>query len=289
MHKNGEQSMIGLWLVNLLIPGVPQSLTINTPSGKWTLDKAAFYATSITAINKGQCAHTYALEHPVSMAANGAAACDSAFAEVTPLLLGASYLSGLSVTAKQSLPYSDVTIMQPSDHWPRERAMGNGNAVVATPAEFQTALEAFVTAWPLAGQHEKVLLMVHHWLDSLACWSFEDLYLSATTLLQIIAATEKSIQGKDMYYFDAVTAAGSRARISALGRDFKDMRNNLMHEGKLLGGSFSGRSLQDCAAVAADVLNWFDAYLHSVLGLGAVQRPRFTFNNFLSLNAYSLP
>ena len=166
--------------------------------------------------------------------------------------------------------------------------MGDGNAVVATTVEFQTVLEAFVTAWPFAGQHEKVLLMIHHWLDSLACWSFEDFYLSATTLLQIIAATEESIEGKDLYYFDAVTSAAKRAGIHALKRDFKDTRNNLIHEGKLLGGRFSGQSLQDCAAVAADVLNWFDAYLHSVLGLGAVRRQRFSFQNFLSLNTYSL-
>lgn len=279
--------MIGFWVVNLIVPGAPQSLSINTPLGTWKLDKAAFYATSITAIRNGQCAYTYALEHPVSMA-NGAAAYDLALAEVSPLLLGASYLSGLSVTAKQSLPYSEVTIMQPIDHWPRERSMGNGNAVVATTAEFQAALEAFVAAWPLAGQREKVLLMIHHWLDSLACWSFEDLYLSATTLLQIIAATEESMQSKELSYFSAVTAAANRAGIHALNQDFKDMRNNLIHEGKLLGGSFSGKSLKDCAAVAADVLNWFDMYLHSVLGLGVVRHQRFTFQNFLSLNAYSL-
>jgi len=279
--------MVGFWMVNFLVPGEPQSLAINTPSGTWTLEKAPFYAISTQAIRNGQCAHTYALKHPVSMA-NGAAACDLAFAEVTPLVLGASYLSGLSVTAKQSLPYSDITIMQPSHHWPRERSMGDGNAVVATTAEFQTVLEAFVTAWPLAGRREKVLLMVHHWLDSLACWSFEDLYLSATTLLQIIAATEESIQNKELSYFNAVKAAAKRAGIHTLNEDFKDMRNNLIHDGKLLGGRFSGQSLQDCATVAADVLNWFDAYLHSVLGLGAVRRQRFTFKNYLTLNAYSL-
>ena len=165
---------------------------------------------------------------------------------------------------------------------------GSGNAVVTTQDEFVAALETFVAAWPGAGQSEKTLLLIHHWLDALGCWSFEDMYLSATTLLQVIAATEEGIQGRELYYFDAVTAASARAGISPMSRHFKDMRNNLIHEGKLLGGKFSGTSLQDCATVASDVLNWFDSYIHSVLGLGAVRRKRFSYGDFLGLNAYSL-
>jgi hypothetical protein len=179
-------------------------------------------------------------------------------------------------------------IVKPSSHWPRERSMGSGNPVVATQLEFLAALEAFVAAWLGPGQREKVLLLVHHWLDSLACWSFEDLYLSATTLLQVIAATEMDIQAKDLPYFAAVTAASGRAGVPALSRDFKYMRNNLVHEGRLLGGQFSGSTLKDCAVVAADVFNWFDAYMHSVLGLGAVRHTRFASDNFINLNAYSI-
>jgi len=51
--------------------------------------------------------------------------------EMTPLRLGASHLCGLSVTAKQSLPHSDVQVMKPSHYWPRERSMGKGNPRVA--------------------------------------------------------------------------------------------------------------------------------------------------------------
>ena len=279
--------MIGFWIVNLLIPEEPQTLAVKTASGNWTSDKASYYARSVNGLQSGQCANTYAIEHPVTMN-DGAATCDLALEEMTPLLLGASYLCGLSVTAKHSLPHSDVTIMRPSDHWPRERSMGCGNSVVSTQLEFAEVLEAFIGAWPGPGKGAKALLLIHHWLDSLACWSFEDLYLSATTLLQIIAATEEAIQGRKLDYFTAVTAASRRAGVYALSRDFKDMRNNLVHEGRLLGGKFSGTTLRDCAAVAADVFNWFDAYMHSVLGLGVVRRKRFTSADFVDLNAYSI-
>lgn len=279
--------MIGFRMVNLLIPGEPQTLGVKTPSGEWTLDKASDYSENLKGLQGGKCAETYAIKHPVSMD-DGSAVCDLALDEMTPLLLGASYLCGLSVTAKRSLPHSAVMIMGPDSHWPRERSMGSGNPVVATQDEFVAVLEAFVASWPGPGQSEKTLLLIHHWLDSLACWSFEDMYLSATTLLQIIAATEGAIQGKELSYFDAATAASRRAGIAGLSRDFKDMRNNLIHEGKLLGGRFSGTTLKDCAVVAADVLNWFDTYIHAVLGLGGVQRKRFSSAEFINLNAYSI-
>ena len=96
------------------------------------------------------------------------------------------------------------------------------------------------------------------------------------------------VSAAKLYYFDAVTGASRRAGIAALSRDFKDMRNTLIHEGKLLGGKFSGTTLKDFAVVAADVLNWFDTYIHSVLGLGGVRRKRFSSAEFVSLNAYSI-
>lgn len=281
-------TVIGFWTVNLLVPEEPQQIEIKTPLGIWALKKAAFYDKSKAAISDGQCANTYALEHPVSMD-DGSAACDTAFDELTPLFLGMSYLTGLSVTAKTQLPHSEISIIQLSDHWPRERSMGSGNPVVDNAADFSAGLEAFINSWAGPGQQEKVLLLIHHWLDALACWSLEDCYLSATTLLQVIAATEGAIQARSLTYYTAVDDASQRVGIAPLSRDFKDMRNVLIHEGRLIGGAFQGTSFQDCAAVAANVLNWFDEYIHSVLGVGPVRRQRFTANAFTGLNSYSIP
>jgi SAM-dependent methyltransferase len=74
--------------------------------------------------------------------------------------------------------------------------MGLGSPSTRTADEFRNLLEAFLRAWPTNGQTEKALLLIHHWLDALACWSLEDLYLSTTTLLQVISATEADRQGK---------------------------------------------------------------------------------------------
>lgn len=280
--------MIGFWVVNLLIPDDPDELNIHAPSGDWKLSKFAKYSKSKSAIISGQCAHTYAIENMVSMD-DGAAACEANLGEMTPILLGASYISGLSVTAKRSLPHSDVMLVQPSDHWPRERAMGGGNHCISSHQEFIEVIEKFVAAWPAIAAQEKMLILIHHFLDALGCWSFEDFYLSATTLLQIIAATEERITGNsNLSYFAAVQSASQRVGIVSLNRDFKDMRNNLIHEGSLLGGRFAGTDIEACSVVAADLMNWFDEYVHAVMSLGPVKRKRYSKQDFMSLNAYSI-
>lgn len=280
--------MIGFWVVNLLIPGEPDNCKISTSSGDWNLEKSTNYSQSKDAIVSGQCAHTYAIENDASMD-DSSSAVDSSLEEMTPILLGASFLSGLSVTVRASLPNSDVSIIQSSDHWPRERAMGVENPCVTSQQEFTENLEKFVNAWPSVAQSEKILILIHHWLDALGCWSFEDFYLSATTLLQIIAATEEQVTGNsNLSYFQAVQSASSRVGINSLNRDFKDMRNNLIHKGNLLGGRFAGTDQEACSSVAADVMNWFDEYIHTVMNLGYVKRKRYSKNDFMSLNAYSL-
>ena len=182
--------------------------------------------------------------------------------------------------------------MQPGSHWPRERAMGHGSPIARTDGDFIAYLERFVAVWGSVGQSEKALLLVHHWLDALACWSLEDLYLSATTLLQIIVATQNNLEGRltrkdELYFYDGVAAASARANITPPSQDFKDMRDELIHDGRLIGKRFKGQDIADCARVAAEVLNWFDSYIFSVFQFGQPQ-PRFTVGDFSSLNAYSI-
>src|SRR5260221_2867954 len=134
-------------------------------------------------IEPGPCRKPYLLEIHVPVVP--AAASEAAFEELTPILLGASYATGLTVTIKESSMGSEIKIVRPTDHWPRDRAMGIGSPVVSSADEFRDIIERFVRGWPGAGQTEKARLLIHHWLDALACWSLEDLYLSATTLSHI--------------------------------------------------------------------------------------------------------
>ena len=287
--------MLSFFVINLLIPGDPQELTISTHEEPWKLIKMPNFAETKAAITGGAAlrpqhlpvGETYFLENPISLN-SGAAVAERAYDEITPILLAASYATGLTVTIGRSTMGSEVGIIEPSSHWPRPRSLGGNAPVVNTAAEFQDLVEKFVQGWTSAGQTEKALLLVHHWLDALACWSMEDLYLSATTLLQVIVATEDQKQGNPgLNFYKGLVDAANRAGIAALGQDFKNMRNELVHDSRLIGSRFPGPRAA-CDRVVADVLNWFDAYMHVALGLGRVRKTRVGANDFATLNAYSI-
>jgi hypothetical protein len=281
--------LLSFRVVNLIVPNDPAKLALALPSGTWTLEQCPDFGLSKHAVTTGnQCAETYFIEHPVSMD-QGSAAVDKAFDEITPLLLAAAYLTGLSVTIERSTPTSDVSVLQATEHWPRARAIGPSEPVVTSPAEFSTLVLGFVQSWPSAARTEKARLLVHHWLDALSCWSMEDLYLSTTTLLQVIVASEAAKQRKrELQFFPGLIAAARRVGIRALSDDFKNMRNELVHDGQLIGRRFAGPDKNACAEVVADVLNWFDEYLHAALGFGAPRKLRFPKRHFAGLNAYSI-
>ncbi|MGN8086091.1 hypothetical protein ACTJK6_08600 [Ralstonia sp. 22086] len=286
--------MLSLYVSNLIIPGDPDELTLSTPAGPWKLIKMEDFVAmksriTSTSVRPAELpvGETYFLENPVAMSNGGAAAVDRAIEELTPVLLAASYATGLSVTVQRATMGSDISIGQATHYWPRVRAMGPGWPVVTSTEQFVHLVEAFVQAWPAAGQTEKARLLIHTWLDALACWSMEDLYLSATTLLQIIAATEATKQGQDLNFYSGVTAAAQRMNIPVLSQDFKKMRNELVHDGQLIGSRFAGPRAA-CDQVLADVLNWIDQYIHAALSLGPVPTTRCQPNDFTGLNAYSI-
>jgi len=287
--------MIGFQIVNLLVPGDPTHFTIQCPSGQWTFHASTPLSAARQTIATGPCLETYVAMNQVSLA-NGAA-CDAGLVELTPILLGASYLTGLSVTVKGSIPNSDCMIVKPSQHWPRDRAMGPGSPVVGNVIDFSNALENIVWHWPTISVKEKSRLLFHHWIDGLACWSLEDLYLSATTLLQVIADTEKSRlkatgaqRKKRRYTLYKMLATTSQAKgIQMPSRDWVAMRNTLIHEGRLLGGNYTGTTRQDCTNTAEEVLRWIDEYIHTTFSLGIVRAVRFHQGSLANLNTYSLP
>lgn len=282
--------MIGFRVVNLLIPGNPQALALTGAHGDWTFTQAANFAVSQNAVlTQHQCAETYDAEHPVAMA-DGAAVFEPTVHEILPLCLGAAFASGHAVTTRRSLPGSEVLFVQMGSQFPRDRAWTGTGPVVNDEHEFKAVVEAFLVGYRTVGATEKIRLLVHHWLDSLSCWSLEDLYLSATTVLQTIAATEqrkKPIAKKPSFY-KYVRAAANRYGLPVFAHDFKDMRNDLIHDGTLSGTTFTNKTADDARQVAVRVMNWIDGYVHAALGLGPVRKVRFDPHSFDSLNTYSL-
>lgn len=283
---------MSFWIINLLIPDDPMMVNVTTSDGSWQFKQIPQFETNRAAILGGSAlrptmppiAETYFLQDSA-----GADDFHRIETEVTPILLAATYATGMSVTSERALKNGGAALVQPSNHWPRARGLDAQSLVINTTDEFVHLVEAFVNGWQTAGRTEKALLLVHHWLDSLSCWSMEDLYLSATTLLQIIVATEATKQGKEeLKFYPGIQSAATRVGIAPLSPQFKDMRNELVHDGQLIGSRFSGPDKAACAQVMSDVLNWFDSYLHAALALGQVVRVRFKPTDFMGLNAYSI-
>jgi hypothetical protein len=284
---------LGHWLANLVVPGDPDDFTISTSAGQWRFSKAPDFLEARDAVlNTDRCAETYAIEHCGIYTGSRAAAIDGADEELIPICLGASYLTALSVAPTRSLPASEVSFIQVGSHFPRVRSMGSGFPIVTTEAEFVLALELFVRAYPATGRIEKIRLISHHFLDALAFWSLEDLVLSTTTILEIIAATAKGVaaaQGTAVPTFSArLNYAAARFGLPALPSDFRSMRNDLVHEGTLSGTLFPGKDAEDCGRAAAEALDWIDSYLWAALGLGPVPDPRFAKEGFRGANSFSL-
>lgn len=286
--------MLSLYVCNLIIPGDPDVVTLTTPAGPWQLIKMPSFAATKSRITSTSSrpeelpiGETYFLENTIGMMNGTVSAVDRAIEELSPILLGASYATGMSVTVQRATMGSEISIVHATHYWPRARSMGSGSSAITTTSEFINLVEAFVRAWPAVGQIEKARLLVHTWLDALACWSMEDLYLSATTLLQVIAATEAAKQGKSLSFYAGVTDAAHRMNIAVLSQDFKNMRNELVHDGQLIGSRFLGPRTA-CEQVIADVLNWIDQYIYSALSLGPVAKTRFQPCDFAGLNAYSI-
>lgn len=278
--------MLGQIVANLLIPGDPDIVALSLPTSAWRLEKHPEYTNSKRAIEGYQCAETYFL---ISDIEQGDPLLEAAFSELTPIFLASTYATGLTVTSVRSMEWSEIKLLQRSEHWPRDRAMDMPSYIVRSPEEFSDLVEKFVHSWPGVGQTEKARLLVHHWLDAIVCWSMEDLYLSATTLLQIIVATEATKQGKqELPFYVGVEAAANRFGLHVLSADFKNMRNELVHDGQLIGRRFAGPDKDACAKVIEEVLNWLDSYIHAALNLGAVRKTRFSHSDLINLNSYSI-
>lgn len=284
---------LGFRLCNLVIPGDAQSLDISTPSGIWHLERDSRYAEAKEAVDEGKIAETHVISTNVLIGSAGrSAAIDAAFSELVPICLAASYLTGNCVATTRSVPSSEITIMQPGPHFPRPRAMMSALPVVSNESSFKDRIEAFVRNHTTLGYAEKDRLLVHHWLDAMACWSMEDLCLSTATLLEIIAATARDVAAaggvNKRYFHDRIDYAAGRFSLSILGSDFRDMRNDLVHEGTLSGNKFANKTVRECGYAATEALAWFDDYVHAALNLGPVEVKRFPSNSYGSLNAFSL-
>lgn len=276
--------MIGFYLVNLLPPGYPKQFNLQTPIGTWDFQQQPNFARVLPQILKGQSANTYSMSINLPLQATDAQV-GSVLAEALQLCLAMSFVTGAAVTIKHSLPNSKVNFMQVGSHFPRDRPIVDPAACITTIVEFKEFVEAFVHQYPIVNPVEKLLLLTHFFVDATACWSLEDMYLSGSTLLQVVADTEiatgrsfakthaQNRSSKQPGFFDYLAGAADRVGITPLNHDVVKVRNSLVHSGTLKGSSMPTQG--DAAVPIAEAMHWFDRYMFAVLGINTVPRNRY--------------
>lgn len=295
--------MIGFFLVNLLPPGRPLQFEVRTPSGVWRFSRASnFLDLEEQILARGVCGNTYSMEFTLPTEGMREVTKESAFYETLPICLAASFVSGSAVTVQRSLPHSEIKLLSTSSQFPRARGIGDPASCVNTLDEFIQFVERFVAEYPQLYPTEKLVLLSHLFIDACACWSLENLYLSGSTMLQVIAETEKSTgrpfsanhaaarapqqRAPKAAFFDYLAGAADRVGITALTHDVVKIRNSLIHAGTLNMPPFSSQA--DAADPISEAMNWIDTYVYAVLQLGPVPQARYKPRDLaLALNSFS--
>jgi hypothetical protein len=239
---------------------IPSSL------GKWQFRRFPKYKDVLSAIDKGMCANTYFASlpsiSPTSSDAQFLTACD----EIVDICLVLSFLTARCVTPSSSTSNSDIGFMSLGDSFVVARSIAGFPSF--SPCSFVTIFAGWLgTAYP-AYRSRTLRLQLCHWLSGLTCFSLEDLYLSAGVQMDIVKQRERASTGNSsLTYFQGMLSASTRYSLSPLGSDYKNMRNDIVHEGILSGNNFPGKSKSECAEVVAETLNWLDAYVLAVIGV----------------------
>ena len=259
--------MIEFWIADLKCNetefAVPASV------GTWEFHRRDDYLAILLKIQDGQCAATY-YAYNESLTHSTWLTSDHDFSAVTGELIDAclvlSFIEATCVTPSGTTPQSDVMFLQLGDSFVRPRAIAGFPALSLN----QTRNEIFSGWLSRVGptfQSRRLRLFISHWISGLTCFSLEDLFLSVGVQMDIIKQCEIAATGKKLTYYDGMLSASSRFSLSPLTDDYKNMRNDIVHEGVLSGSNFGGKDKRQCAEVVAASLNWIDKYVCALLGL----------------------
>jgi hypothetical protein len=255
--------MLEFAIANLVVG--EQSFEIPSKLGKWEFTRTNNYQQIVTSLEKGMCGNTFfasidTVNHK-SADLDFQTACD----EIIDICLTLSFLTARCVTPSGTTGSSEIQFVQLGDDFVPSRA------IVGLPELYPSSLSSFFLDW-VSTIHPAIVqrrLRLHlcHWLSGLTCFTLEDVYLSAGVQMDIVKQLERRITGNlNLTFFQGMTSASTRYSLTALGNDYKAMRNDIVHEGVLSGSNFPNKTKGQCAIVIAETLNWLDSYILAVMG-----------------------
>ena len=276
--------MIGFRIVNLLPPTF-DSFELRTAAGPWEFAPETTLIEHLPKIQRGASSNTYAMYNKAATERS-----DAALDEVGPILLACSYLRGGAVTSLGTVPWSAITLLAPSETWPRDRSVVQRFPLAQDLPAFIASAEQFVAAWKTAlpADQARWRLLIHLLLDVYSTWSLESGTMALCAGLEAIAHQERAQPGVAQSLNGGIAAAASRLGIAPLHRDAVKLRNKLFHEGTI-GPAGTRRTKDECAEVITDMYRFVDQYLFAELGLGAYSGDRMRTPLFAVTNSFSNP
>ncbi|MGA2916605.1 MAG: hypothetical protein ABSE89_11325 [Sedimentisphaerales bacterium] len=258
--------MFGLMIADLITK--ENQFDIPSLLGKWEFIKSNNYNHMLEEIEKGCCANTFLVFHnnaPLSMSNNNFhTLCD----EIVDICLILSFITAKCVTVTGSNPNSDIAFLQLGDRFLRSRAIIGFRALEMIKS-FQELFASGISSYQIPIKERRLRLFLSHWLSGLTCFTMEDLFLSACVEMDIVKQCEITKSRQDLNYFKGMKEASQRYGIPELSKDFKNMRNDLIHYGSLSAVNYKAKSKVECAKVVADTLNWIDLYIINVLNMSS--------------------
>ncbi|MBX2962112.1 MAG: hypothetical protein KF687_06335 [Cyclobacteriaceae bacterium] len=276
---------LGFNLVNLIAPNDPTNLTIIGTNGTWDIRQHPNFANNRQAINsRVHAAVTYIADH----ADLGFVKEDEILDELIFLCLSFSYLTSNAVTMNQSAMYSRISFLQVGDGFPRDRGITGIAPIIATEQELTTSINQMLSLFTQNKTNYHIDVIIQFWLDILSCWSLENLFLGACTILEIIKQCERRRTGNNnLHFYNAITSVSTYLGITVLNRDWINMRNDIIHDGHLSSTHFPNKTKFECIEVCEDVMMWIDEFIHKIFNLGAVKQQRFQRGSLAQLNSYT--
>jgi len=256
--------MLGFNIADL----VTQEETFDIPSsfGKWEFRKSGNYDRLIEAMEKGMCGNTFTAFHSEASERTTDEQSHSLCDEIIDICLILSFITAKCVTVSGSAVFSCPMFIQLGDHFLRSRAIRGFNDLAPKDA-YSRVFQDGITALQGSMRVRKLRILLSHWISGLTCFTIEDLFLGACVQMDIVKQCETLPSENRISYFEGMNRASNRYGISPLSPDYKNMRNDLVHEGTLSGSNNQNKTKNDCASIIADVLNWIDEYVLKVLSL----------------------
>jgi hypothetical protein len=177
-----------------------------------------------------------------------------------------SFIEANCVAPSGTTPQSDAAFLALGDSFVRPRAIA-GFPKLPMSGTYKDFFAGGMSSFASTFNARRLRLFLSHWISGLTCFSLEDLFLSVGVQMDIIKQCEITATGRKLTYYEGMQSASSRYNLQPLTNDYKNMRNDIVHEGVLSGSYFHGKDKAQCAEVVAASLNWIDEYICSVLGL----------------------